>query len=57
MGHKNELGASGATCMLVLHFIQGLSAKLQLLCGIAERLNPGAPLFLSSINGDGHNCF
>lgn len=41
-----------ATCMLVLHFIQGLSAKLQLLRGIAERLKPGAPLFLSSINGE-----
>ncbi|OBY77068.1 SAM-dependent methyltransferase [Paenibacillus sp. KS1] len=41
-----------ATCMLVLHFIQGLSAKLQLLHGIAERLKPGAPLFLSSINGE-----
>ncbi|GED71898.1 methyltransferase [Brevibacillus reuszeri] len=41
-----------ATCMLVLHFIQGLAAKQDLLRKTAERLKPGAPLFLSSINGE-----
>ncbi|BAU29004.1 tRNA (cmo5U34)-methyltransferase [Aneurinibacillus soli] len=41
-----------ATCMLVLHFIQGLPAKRNILHQIAERLKPGAPLFLSSINGE-----
>jgi len=41
-----------ATCMLVLHFISGMEAKRELLHGIAKRLKPGAPLFLSSINGE-----
>ncbi|MEO3947731.1 class I SAM-dependent methyltransferase [Gorillibacterium sp. CAU 1737] len=41
----------GATCMLVLHFVRGREQKVKLLRGIAERLVPGAPLVLSSING------
>ncbi|WP_346010376.1 class I SAM-dependent methyltransferase [Paenibacillus sp. SYP-B3998] len=41
-----------ATCMLVLHFIRGMPAKRNMLHLIAERLKPGAPLFLASINGE-----
>ncbi|ASA26289.1 hypothetical protein B9T62_11710 [Paenibacillus donghaensis] len=41
-----------ATCMLVLHFVEGRERKLALLQSIASRLQPGAPLFLSAINGD-----
>lgn len=41
-----------ATCMLVLHFVQGLLQKRELLCRIAEHLKPGAPLFLASLNGN-----
>ncbi|MCP1305772.1 class I SAM-dependent methyltransferase [Paenibacillus tyrfis] len=41
-----------AACMLVLHFVSGRSQKKELLCQIAERLKPGAPLCLASINGE-----
>lgn len=41
-----------ATCMLVLHFVQGRENKLALLQAIAGYLKPGAPLFISAINGD-----
>ncbi|MEI7024923.1 class I SAM-dependent methyltransferase [Paenibacillus sp. y28] len=41
-----------ATCLLVLHFVKGTEAKQKLLRGIAERLKPGAPVFVASINGD-----
>ncbi|AZK47880.1 class I SAM-dependent methyltransferase [Paenibacillus lentus] len=41
-----------ATCLLVLHFIHGESNKRKLLQDIADRLEPGAPLFLASINGN-----
>ncbi|AIQ44654.1 hypothetical protein R70723_01045 [Paenibacillus sp. FSL R7-0273] len=41
-----------ATCMLVLHFVQGRENKLALLQAIAARLKPGAPLLISAINGD-----
>ncbi len=41
-----------ATCLLVLHFIRGESNKRKLLQDIADRLVPGAPLFLASINGN-----
>lgn len=41
-----------ATCLLVLHFVHGKSNKRRLLQNIADRLEPGAPLFLASINGD-----
>ncbi|ETT55101.1 tRNA (cmo5U34)-methyltransferase [Paenibacillus sp. FSL R7-269] len=40
-----------ATCMLVLHFLQGRTNKLALLRSIAARLQPGAPLCLSAICG------
>lgn len=42
----------GAACMLVLHFVESLSRKLELLQGIAERLKPWAPFVMASINGD-----
>ncbi|MCP1359311.1 class I SAM-dependent methyltransferase [Aneurinibacillus migulanus] len=41
-----------ATCLLVLHFVKGLPQKQELLHRIAERLKPGAPIFLASINGE-----
>ncbi|ETT71631.1 tRNA (cmo5U34)-methyltransferase [Paenibacillus sp. FSL R7-277] len=41
-----------ATCMLVLHFVQGRESKLALLRSIAARLQPGAPLCLSAICGE-----
>lgn len=41
-----------ATCMLVLHFVQGRENKLALLQAIAARLKTNAPLFISAINGD-----
>lgn len=45
-------GYDAATCMLVLHFVQGRGSKLALLQAIAARLKPGAPLLISAINGD-----
>ncbi|KUP24959.1 class I SAM-dependent methyltransferase [Paenibacillus sp. DMB5] len=41
-----------ATCMLVLHFVQGRENKLALLQAISARLKTNAPLFISAINGD-----
>lgn len=41
-----------ATCLLVLHFVQGLSQKRELLQRIAGHLKPGAPFFVASMNGD-----
>ncbi|AIQ55752.1 SAM-dependent methyltransferase [Paenibacillus borealis] len=41
-----------ATCMLMLHFVEGRENKLALLRSIAGRLKPGAPLCLSAINGE-----
>ncbi|WP_144614395.1 class I SAM-dependent methyltransferase [Bacillus cereus] len=43
-----------ATCMLVLHFIPTMKEKKELLTKISSRLKPGAPFFLSSINGIPH---
>ncbi|KWX74785.1 class I SAM-dependent methyltransferase [Paenibacillus jilunlii] len=43
---------TGATCMLVLHFVEGRKKKLALLQSIAGHLEAGAPLFISAINGD-----
>ncbi|WP_028543724.1 class I SAM-dependent methyltransferase [Paenibacillus taiwanensis] len=40
-----------ATCLLVLHFVQGLSEKARLLSSLAQRLKPGAPLCIAAING------
>ncbi|MDO3411943.1 class I SAM-dependent methyltransferase [Saccharibacillus sp. CPCC 101409] len=42
----------GATCLLVLHFVQGIEAKKSLLRAIADRLPPGAPLLIASVNAD-----
>lgn len=42
----------GATCMLVLHFVQSMQRKLELLRGIAKRMKPGAPLLLASLNSE-----
>lgn len=42
----------GATSMLMLHFIQGLEAKRRFLNEVANRLKPGAPLIVSSVNAD-----
>ena len=39
----------GAVCHLVMHFIESLEGKRQLLEGIARRLKPGAPLLLSDL--------
>ena len=56
--HHTEIAAwssnalyDAATCMLVLHFVQGRENKLALLRSIAARLQPGAPLCLSAICG------
>ncbi|MEW4150284.1 class I SAM-dependent methyltransferase [Bacillus thuringiensis] len=43
-----------ATCMLVLHFIPTNKEKKELINDISSRLKPGAPFFLSSINGVPH---
>ncbi|WP_340020850.1 methyltransferase [Paenibacillus sp. FSL K6-1096] len=57
--HLTEISAwscarayDAATCMLVLHFVQGRENKLALLRSIAARLQPGAPLCLSAICGE-----
>ncbi|MEK3718783.1 class I SAM-dependent methyltransferase [Paenibacillus sp. FSL R7-0333] len=56
--HHTEIAAwssnalhDAATCMLVLHFVQGRESKLALLRSIAARLRPGASLCLSAICG------
>jgi len=41
-----------ATFMLVLHFIQDDTDKLQQLTSIRKRLKPGAPFVLASMYGD-----
>ena len=43
----------GAVCHLVMHFIESLEGKRQLLEGIARRLKPGAPLLLSDLMANG----
>lgn len=42
----------GATCMLMLHFIQGMEAKKTFLQHLAQRLKPGAPLIIAAVNAD-----
>lgn len=42
----------GATCMLVLHFIQDEQRKLQLLQEIAKRLRSGAMFVMSTLSAD-----
>lgn len=46
----------GATCILVMHFVPDDGGKESLLRSIANRLKPGAPLLLVSINGDPHGA-
>lgn len=41
-----------ASCLLVLHFVEELAQKRELLLQIATRLIPGAPLVLALISGD-----
>ncbi|WP_037288997.1 class I SAM-dependent methyltransferase [Saccharibacillus sacchari] len=41
-----------AACMLVLHFVRGIEAKKQHLQAIADRLKPGAPFLIASLNAD-----
>lgn len=48
----SEAAYDGAACMLVLHFVRGIEAKKKLLCAIAERLKPGSPLLIASLNAD-----
>lgn len=42
----------GATCMLVLHFIQEEQAKLEMLQEIASRLKPGAMFIMATLSAD-----
>ncbi|KFN04093.1 ubiE/COQ5 methyltransferase family protein [Bacillus clarus] len=42
------------TCMLVLHFIPNITQKKEFLKEISRHLKPGAPFFLSTINGVRH---
>lgn len=42
----------GATCMLMLHFIEGIEAKRSFLRQLALRLKPGAPLIIAAVNAD-----
>lgn len=41
-----------ASCLLVLHFVEELAPKKELLLQIASRLKPGAPFVLALISGD-----
>ncbi len=51
--HENsEEAYDGAACLLVLHFVRGRDAKKKLLRAIAERLKPGSPLLIASLNAD-----
>ena len=42
----------GATCLLVLHFIETIEEKLSLLKTVKENLKPGAPFVLVTMFGD-----
>ncbi|WP_253298884.1 class I SAM-dependent methyltransferase [Paenibacillus barcinonensis] len=42
----------GATCMLMLHFIQGMEAKKTFLKHLSQKLKPGAPLIIAAVNAD-----
>ncbi|GKV69807.1 methyltransferase [Sporosarcina sp. NCCP-2716] len=43
--------ADAAACLLVLHFIEGMEAKRQLLADIRARLKTGAPFVIASMAG------
>ncbi|MDR6723803.1 tRNA (cmo5U34)-methyltransferase [Paenibacillus amylolyticus] len=45
----------GATCMLMLHFVQSLEAKKRLLHSLAAKLKPGSPLLIAAVNADLHS--
>ncbi|WP_339293024.1 class I SAM-dependent methyltransferase [Paenibacillus sp. FSL W8-0187] len=47
-----EVVYDAATCLLVLHFVEELALKRELLRQIAARLKPSAPFVLSHIGGD-----
>ena len=49
LGSAPQAPHDGAVCHLVMHFIESLEGKRQLLEGIARRLKPGAPLLLSDL--------
>lgn len=49
--NENEL-YNGATCLLVLHFIQDNENKLHVLKNIRKQLTPGAPFVMASMYGD-----
>ncbi|MFC3747200.1 class I SAM-dependent methyltransferase [Paenibacillus sp. GCM10012306] len=51
-GFPHQEPYDAATCMLVLHFVKEREQKKQMLAQIANQLKPGAPFFLSSINGE-----
>ena len=42
----------GATCLLVLHFVETIEEKLSLLKTVKENLKPGAPFVLVTMYGD-----
>jgi tRNA (cmo5U34)-methyltransferase len=42
----------GATCLLVLHFVETVEGKLSLLKKVKENLEPGAPFVLVSMYGN-----
>lgn len=47
-----EPAFDAASCLLVLHFVEDLTQKRELLQQIAARLKPGAPFVLSYIGGE-----
>ncbi|MEY8745324.1 class I SAM-dependent methyltransferase [Bacillales bacterium AN1005] len=52
---SEEVMYDGATCMLMLHFVQGLEAKKRLLHNLAAKLKPGSPLLIAAVNADLHS--
>ncbi len=48
---KDEL-FDAASCLLVLHFIEDVDSKLEVLREIRKRLKPGAPFVVASMVGD-----
>jgi tRNA (cmo5U34)-methyltransferase len=46
---------NGATCLLVLHFVETIEEKLSLLRTVKELLKPGSPFVLVTMYGDQSN--
>jgi len=46
---------NGATCLLVLHFVETIEEKLSLLKTVKELLEPGSPFVLVTMYGDPSN--